>query len=152
MKQGDIIEVQVKEIHPGYIKIDYQGRDATLQIVDLTWKPGPVNPDDFVSVGDCIKVKVTKVVDDRFSVSLKEALPGGNPWLNPPRVGQVYRSKVSVVTEYGAFFDITSYCRALLHIDNMNKQYKVGDIDNVKVKYVDVERQRVELILAGSKL
>ncbi|AJQ93376.1 transcriptional accessory protein [Gynuella sunshinyii YC6258] len=56
------------------------------------------------------------------------------------------------MTEYGAFFDITSYCRALLHIDNMNKQYMVGDIDNVRVKYVDVEKRRVELVLAEAKL
>ncbi|WP_044616191.1 hypothetical protein [Gynuella sunshinyii] len=111
-----------------------------------------MNPNDFVAVGDFIKVKVTKIIGDRFSVSLREAQPGGNPWLDPPKVGQVYRSKVGVVTEYGAFFDITSYCRALLHIDNMNKQYMVGDIDNVRVKYVDVEKRRVELVLAEAKL
>ena len=84
MRKNDIIEVDVTEVNPGYILIEHNGLPATLQIIDLTWKPGVVNPNVHVSVGDKISVKVMKIIGDRYSVSLREALPGGNPWDNPP--------------------------------------------------------------------
>lgn len=148
MKEGDIIKVRVNEVQPGYAKVDYNGQCATLQLVDVIWAPGPVNMHKFVAVGDLIEVKVTKIIGNLFSISLREVLEGGNPWLNPPKIGQTFHSSVSLITEYGVFFDITPYCRALLHIDNTKRRYKIGDIEHIKVKSVNVDLQKVELDLA----
>ena len=149
MKEGDIIEVSVTEVNPGYILIEYNEKPATLQVIDLTWKPGRVNPKDFVSVGDHVKVKVTKVIGEKYSVSLREALPNGNPWNKPPKIGERFQGKVSVVTDYGYFFDITEYCRALLHKDDATKTYKIGEPEILIVKSIEIKLRKVELSVAN---
>lgn len=145
MKEDEIIEVNVKEVHPGYILVEHKGLPATLQVTELTWKPGIVNPNDYVSAGESISVKVLKVTGDRYSISLREAAPEGNPWRNPPKIGEVFHSKTSVVADYGYFFDITDYCRALLLKTDTNRSYEVGDSETVVVASIDLESHKVSL-------
>lgn len=39
MEVDQIIEVLVTAVNPGFVKVDYEGRPATLQATELTWKP-----------------------------------------------------------------------------------------------------------------
>lgn len=150
MKVNQIIEVTVTKVEPGYIKIDYEGRSATLQITELTWKPGKLDSSDYVKVGQNIRVKVTAVAGNEFSVSLREACLGGNPWNDPPNVGEQFYAPVVAVTEYGYFFEITYFCHALLLLENALKNYQLGDRVNVKVSSVELDRKKVELVLADA--
>jgi hypothetical protein len=51
MEEGEIIEVEVQEVHLGYIKIEHEGKSATLQITELMWKPELVDSSRFANVG-----------------------------------------------------------------------------------------------------
>lgn len=146
MEVNQIIEVVVTKVEPGYVKIDFEGRSATLQITELTWKPGKLDSADYVSVGQKIRVKVMSVAGNEFSVSLREASLGGNPWSEPPMVGEEFFAPVVNVTDYGYFFEITYFCHALMMRENAPDSFQLGDRVNVKVSSADPERRRVELL------
>ena len=146
MNINDIIQVVVTKVEPGYVKVDYNGHEETLQITELTWRYGRVNPEDYVRVGQSIRVKVIAVLGDRFSVSMREAALGGNPWENPPKKGEVYFSPVVFVADYGYFFELAYYCQALMKIENVKGDYQIGDRVKVVVSKVDLERNRVEVL------
>ncbi len=149
MEVNQIIEVAVTKVEPGYVKVKYEGRSATLQITELTWKPGKLDSADYVCVGQKIRVKVNAVAGNDFSVSLREASLGGNPWSSPPKQGEVFFAPVVKVTDYGYFFEITYFCHALLMKENAPITYQLGDRVKVKVSTADSERKRVELVLAN---
>ncbi len=145
---NQIIEVLVTKVQPGYVNIEYEGRSAILQITELTWRPGRLDSSDYVSVGQQVRVKVVAVAGKKFSVSLREASLGGNPWSEPPRVGEEYFAPVVNVTEYGYYFEITYFCHALMMRENVPDNLQLGDRVRVKVLSVDLDRNRVELFPA----
>lgn len=149
MELGQIIDVTVTKVEPCYVKIDYDGRSATLQITELTWKPGKLDSSDYVKVGETIRVKVIAIAGDQFSVSLREACLGGNPWNDPPNVGERYFAPVVNVTGYGYFFEITYFCHALLLAENSIDKYQLGDRVNVEVSSIKLSPYRVEVVLAN---
>ncbi|MCH8490910.1 MAG: S1 RNA-binding domain-containing protein [Oceanicaulis sp.] len=149
MEVNQIIEVTVTKVEPGYVKIDYEGHPATLQITELTWKPGKLDSSDYVKVGQKIRVKVIAIAGNEYSVSLKQACLGGTPWDNPPKIGDRYFAPVVFVADYGYFFEITYFCHALLLRENTPDTYQLGDRVNVKVSSVDLNRRKVKLELAN---
>jgi len=146
MKLNQIIEVVVAEVEPGYVNVDFEGRPATLQITELTWKPGKLYSADYFSVGQKIRVKVIAIANNEFSVSLREASLGGNPWNDPPQVGDEYFAPVVRLCDYGYFFEITYFCYALMMKENATDTFQIGDRIRVKVSKVDVERKRVDVL------
>lgn len=146
MEINQVIEVNVTKVEPGYVKVDYAGDSGTLQITELTWKPGKVDSSDYVSVGQRIRVKVNAVSGREFSVSLRQALLGGNPWDNPPEEGEVFFAPVVNITDYGYFFEISYFCHALLLSDKQIEKYQLGDRVKVKVISVDTNNKKVELV------
>ena len=148
MKENDIIEVKVTKVHPSYVKVEYLNKETTLQITELTWKAGKFESSDYVQEGDSIRVKVIKVEGERFSVSMRQACFGGNPWDQAPTTGEEYFAPVVSITEFGIFFELTYYCHALMHNKHLSRQYQKGDRVLVRVVSADPERQRVEVIEA----
>lgn len=149
MELNQTIEVTVTKVEPGYIKIDYKGKSATLQITELTWKPGKLESSDYLKVGQMIRVKVIAIAGDQFSVSLREACLSGDPWNDPPKVGERYFAPVVNVTDYGYFFEITYFCHALLLAENAMGKYQLGDRVNVEVSSEKLSPSRVEVVLAN---
>ncbi|MBB6523019.1 S1 RNA-binding domain-containing protein [Pseudoteredinibacter isoporae] len=142
MRVNDIIEVVVIQVEEGFVKVDYHGKLAILQITELTWRAGKIAPEDYVNVGDVVRVKIIKVDGDLFSVSLKEAQAGGNPWRGLS-VGDQYLSPVVLKADYGYFFEITYFCHALLKIENASRDYQLGDRIRLEVSDINYERKRV---------
>ncbi|TQV74104.1 S1 RNA-binding domain-containing protein [Aliikangiella marina] len=146
MVLGEIIKVTVTKVHPSYVKVEYEGREATLQIAEITWRAGKMYSSDYVKEGQQIRVKVVAVEGDAFSVSLKEASYGGNPWKSPPRVDEEFFASVVRIAEYGYFFELNYYCHALMLLEDAPETLQMGDRVKVKVKSCSSERQRVEVV------
>lgn len=149
MEVDQIIEVLVTAVNPGFVKVDYEGRPATLQATELTWKPRALDSSEYVKVGQRIRVKVTAISGNSYSISLRQALLGGNPWDKPPRVGDHFFAPVVGITDYGYFVEITYFCHALLLSENTPDQYQIGDRIETIVSSVDLSRHRVQLVLAN---
>jgi len=146
MKINDVIKVLVTKVHHSYVKVQYQGKESTLQITELTWKTGKLDVSQYVKEGEEIRVKVIKLDGERFSVSMKQALLGGDPWLNAPHVGDEFFAPIVSITDYGVLLELSYFCRALLLRENISQEYQLGDRITVKVVSSNPERQRIEVI------
>jgi len=146
MELNQVINVVVVKVHPSYVKIEFEGRQATLQVTELTWRAGKIDSSDYVSVGQKIRVKVIAILGNEFSVSLREASLGGNPWNQPLKIGEEYFAPMVRVTEYGYFFEITYFCHALMIKENAPDNLQLGDRIKVKISSSNPERKRIELL------
>ena len=106
LKEGDIIEdAKVKATTDWGIFLDIKGIDALLHVSDLSH--GRVKkPSDLVTIGQSMKVKITKIdkVTNRVSASVKALTDDPYESLEKKyKIGSVYTGTVTKLMDYGAF-------------------------------------------------
>jgi small subunit ribosomal protein S1 len=106
LKEGDIIEeAKVKATTDWGIFLDINGIDALLHVSDLSH--GRVKkPSDMVTIGQSIKVKITKIdpATNRVSASVKALTE--DPYASLAQkyeVGKIYEGTVTKIMDYGCF-------------------------------------------------
>lgn len=155
---GDVVEGVVKTITSYGAFFTVNGLDGLIHMNELSWKKIS-SPDDVVSVGDRIKVKVVSIEEKKgktqVAFSLKAMTP--NPWdvVNAEEyLGKVLDVKVVQVMDYGAFVSVGDL-EGLIHISEMtwsktksakaSDYVKRGDVVTAKVITVDVENHKMAL-------
>lgn len=129
------------------------GIEGLVHISDLTWSKKIKNIDDFVKVGDKIKVKVIVLdtVEKKLKLSIKSLEK--NPWdlINENnQIGSVLKGKVVEVKDFGIFVEVEQGVDAFIHIsdfswDKVNKDYyKLGDEVEFKVIEIDGKNQKIK--------
>ena len=157
IKEGDIVEdAIVKATTDWGIFLDINGIDALLHVSDLSH--GRVKkPSDLVTIGQKIKVKITKIDEktNRVSASIKALTE--NPYVNIEKkykVGEVYEGIVTKIMDYGCFVKIEEGVEGLVHsseLDWTNKNVKPSNVLSVsqKIKFkivsIDKETKRISL-------
>lgn len=156
IQEGMIVKGIVKNITDYGAFIDLGGVDGLLHITDMSW--GRVkHPNNILSIGQEIEVKILKFDMDkeRVSLGLKQVQP--NPWeavTNKYVTGSKVSGKVVSVKDYGAFVELDDGIEGLIHISEMSwtnkvkhpsKMINVGEEVTVQVLEVDVENKRISL-------
>ena len=150
IKEGDIVEnAIVKATTDWGIFLDINGVDALLHVSDLSY--GRVKkPSDLVTIGQKLKVKITKIDDktNRVSASIKALTE--NPYENIEKkykIGQVYDGVVTKIMDYGCFIKIEEGIEGLVHnseLDWTNRNIKPNKVlavsQNIKVKIVNIDK------------
>jgi len=117
IKEGDIVDAQVKSILDWGAFLDLNGADALLHVTDLSYSR--VNkPSDLLSIGQSIKVKIIKIDSEtkRISCGVKQMHP--DPYENLEKkykVGKIYDGTVTKVVDYGAFVKLEEGLEGLVH-------------------------------------
>ena len=97
--------------------IDLDGIDALLHITDISWSR--INkPSELLSIGQSIKVKVTKIEPKtkKISVSIKHLTE--DPYsksINKYEIGKKYPAVVTKVQDYGCFAKLEDGLEGLIH-------------------------------------
>ena len=157
IKEGDIInEAIVKATTDWGIFLDINGIDALLHVSDLSH--GRVKkPSDLVTIGQKLKVKITKIDEktNRVSASIKALTE--DPFENIDqkyKVGETYKGIVTKIMDYGCFVKIEDGIEGLIHnseLDwtnrnvNPNKILSVSQKINFKIVSVDKDTKRISL-------
>ena len=157
IEQGDIIEdAIVKSTTDWGIFLDINGIDALLHVSDLSH--GRVKkPADLVSIGQKLKVKISKIdkKTNRVSASIKALTE--DPFENIEKkykVNEVYEGIVTKIMDYGCFVKIEEGVEGLIHnseLDWTNKNISPNKILNVsqKIKFkivnIDKSAKRISL-------
>jgi len=156
IEEGQIIEGIVKNLTDFGAFINLGGVDGLLHITDLSWKRVK-NPAEVLTIGDTISVKVLGCDRERSRISLGLKQLTEDPWLNIERrykVGDRVHGTVTNIADYGAFIEIESGIKGLVHVSEMDWTSKnvraedvcsVGEEIEVQVLSVDVERHRISL-------
>lgn len=158
IKEGDVVEdATVKATTDWGIFLDINGIDALLHVSDLSH--GRVKkPADLVTIGQKLKVKITKIdpKTNRVSASIKAL--SVDPYDNIEKkykVGEFYEGIVTKIMDYGCFVKIEDGIEGLVHcseLDWKNKNVKPSKIlsvsENIKFKIVNIDKENKRISLS----
>ena len=159
LKEGDIIDdAKVKATTDWGIFLDIKGIDALLHVSDLSH--GRVKkPADLVTIGQTMKVKITKIdkVTNRVSASVKALTEDPYDSLEKKyKIGSIYTGTVTKLMDYGAFVRLEDGIEGLIHSSELswtNKNVQPSKVlsssQEVKIKIVtiDSDAKRISLSL-----
>ena len=157
IKEGSIVNnAIVKATTDWGIFLDINGVDALLHVSDLSH--GRVKkPSDLVTIGQKLKVKISKIDQktNRVSASIKALTE--DPYSNIEKkykVGEFYQGTVTKIMDYGCFVRIEDGIEGLIHnseLDWTNRNVKPSKILSVsqKIKFkivnIDKDSKRISL-------
>jgi small subunit ribosomal protein S1 len=157
INEGDIIEdAIVKATTDWGIFLDINGIDALLHVSDLSH--GRVKkPSDLVTIGQKLKVKITKIDTNTKRVSASVKALTEDPYSNIDKkykIGETYEGTVTKIMDYGCFVRIEEGIEGLIHnseLDwtnrnvNPNKILSVSQKISFKIVNIDKDSKRISL-------
>ena len=159
IKENMIVEnAKVKATTDWGIFLDINGLDALLHVSDLSH--GRVKkPSELVTIGQNIKVKITKIDKEtnRISASVKALIE--DPYENLEskyKVGKIYEGVCTKIMDYGAFIKLEEGVEGLIHSSALSwtdknahpsKFLSVSETLKVKIVSIDLEAKRISLSL-----
>ena len=158
IKVDDIVDnAIVKATTDWGIFLDINGIDALLHVSDLSH--GRVKkPSDLVTIGQKIKVKITKIDEKTNRVSASVKALTEDPYENIEKkykVGEIYEGIVTKIMEYGCFVKIEDGIEGLIHnseLDWTNRNVKPSKIlsvsQNIKFKIVNIDKETKRISLS----
>ena len=156
IKEGEIVQGIVKNLTEWGVFIDLNGVDALLHITDISWSRIS-KPSELLSIGQSIKVKVTKIEPKtkKISVSVKHLTE--DPYskiINKYEVGKTYEAVVTKIQDYGCFAKLEEGLEGLIHQSELSwtkKTIHPGKVlstsQKIKVELLekDIEKRRLSL-------
>ncbi len=158
IKEGSIVEnAIVKATTDWGIFLDINGVDALLHVSDLSH--GRVKkPSDLVTIGQKLKVKITKIdpKTNRVSASVKALTEDPYSSIEKKyKIGEIYEGTVTKLMDYGAFVRMQEGIEGLIHnseLDWTNKNIKPSKIlsvsQNIKFKIVNIDKESKRISLS----
>ena len=157
LKEGDIIEkAKVKATTDWGIFLDINGIDALLHVSDLSH--GRVKkPADLVTIGQEMKVKITKIDPSTNRVSASVKALTEDPYDNLEKkykVGEIYEGTCTKLMEYGVFVKLEDGVEGLIHSSELSwiqkniqpsKVLSVSQKIKVKIVTIDTAAKRISL-------
>ena len=131
LKEGDIVEnAKVKATTDWGIFLDIDGIDALLHVSDLSY--GRVKkPSDLVTIGQSLKVKITKIdkTTNRVSASIKALTE--DPYENLSKkfkIGEIYEGTCTKLMDYGVFVKLDEGIEGLIHNSELSGKIEMCNL------------------------
>lgn len=115
------------------------------------------NVEDFVRVGDKLKLKIIKINPQTGKMELSLKALKANPWDSVDvkyKIDSIVKGKVVKILPFGAVIELDSELSGFLHISNFSwirvvkspqELIKLGQIVEVKILEIDKENQKISL-------
>ena len=156
LEEGNVVDGVVKNITEYGAFVDLGGVDGLLHVTDISWKR--VNhPSEVFAVGDTVKCQIIKINKDTNRISLGMKQLEEDPWAAVAQTfapGTKHTGKITNITDYGAFVELSSGVEGLVHVSEMSwnkKNVHPGkiveqnqDVD-VVVLEIDMDKRRISL-------
>jgi len=156
MKEGDTLSGTVRSLVPYGAFIDLGGVDGLLHVSDIAW--GRVSkPEDVLSVGQELQVRILKIDPETKKMSLGLKQLQAEPWVAAAgkyQAGQRVTGTVTRITDFGAFVEMEAGVEGLIHISEMSWGKKVrhpsdvlkpGDTVDAVILGIKPEERRISL-------
>jgi small subunit ribosomal protein S1 len=156
LREGDVVTGQVRSMASYGAFVDIGGIDGLLHVSDLSWSR-VAQPEDVLSVGQQVEVKVLKIDAEsrRISLGLKQLQP--EPWDTAAeryQGGQRVTGTVRRLMDFGAFVELEPGIEGLIHVSEMSwvkrvrkpsDILKVGDTVEAVILAVHPAERRISL-------
>lgn len=167
VKPGDVLEGTVTRLAAfgAFVELT-PGIEGMVHVSELSWARIQ-QPDEAVSVGDKVRVKILTIGEapkgkgTRISLSVKQA--AGDPWEGVAErleQDQIVPGKVVRLAPFGAFVEVLPGIEGLVHVSELSWTRRVhkpedvlaaGDVVNVKIKELDPAKRRISLSLRDAE-
>ena len=155
LKVGDVIEGTVTGVIDFGVFVNVDGIEGLVHISEISWERVE-DPRNYVKIGQKIEAKIIAIDKDRLSLSIKQM--SEDPWLSEVKKfkkGTVVEGKITRITPFGAFVQLSPAVEALVHVSEMGdddsidpeKLFKLNEQKKFKVLEVDTDNRKIALSL-----
>jgi small subunit ribosomal protein S1 len=159
LKIGDVVEGVVTGVIDFGAFVNVDGIEGLVHISEISWERVE-DPRKYIKVGDTIKAKIIAIDKDRLSLSIKQM--SEDPWLSEVKQfkkGDSVEGKITRITPFGAFVQLSSSVEALVHVSEMSDDesvdpeevFKLNEKKKFKVIDVDTDNRKIALSLKDVK-
>jgi small subunit ribosomal protein S1 len=159
MQVGDVVEGVATGVVDFGIFVNVNGVEGLVHISEIAWDRVD-NPGSYVKVGDKVQAKIISIDRDKLSLSMKQLMP--DPWIKDAakyKVGDQIEGKVTRITPFGAFVQVTPAIEALVHISELSDTHvedpstlvKLGETKKFRIIAIDPEAHKLSLSLKSQK-
>ncbi len=159
LKVGDVVNGVVTGVIDFGAFVNVDGIEGLIHISEISWERVE-DPRDYIKNGDQIEAKIIAIDKDRLSLSLKQMQE--DPWLNEVKAfkkGEMVEGKVTRITPFGAFVQLSPSVEALVHVSEMSddegvdpeKIFQLNEKKQFKVIDIDTEGRKIALSLKNAK-
>lgn len=159
LKAGDEVEGVVTGVIDFGAFVNVDGIEGLVHISEISWERVE-DPREYVKNGQTIKAKIIAIDKDRLSLSMKQMQE--DPWLNEVKAftkGDTVEGKVTRITPFGAFVQLSPSVEALVHVSEMSnddgadpeKVFQLNEKKQFKVLDIDTDARKIALSLKDAK-
>jgi small subunit ribosomal protein S1 len=157
-KPGDRVTSTVTRVAEfgAFVELE-PGIEGLIHISEMSWARKVRAASDVVKPGETVEVMILGVnpADRRISLGLKQTL--GDPWAEVAQkfgVGSVIEGRVTSMTKFGAFVQLTEGVEGMIHISEISAEkrinhpqdvLKLGQSVKAQVLAVDGEKRQLRL-------
>jgi len=159
LKVGDAVEGVVTGVIDFGAFVNVDGIEGLVHISEISWERVE-DPREYVKNGQTIKAKIIAIDKDRLSLSMKQM--NEDPWLSEVKAfkkGSIVEGKITRITPFGAFVQLSSAVEALVHVSEMSndegidpeKIFQLNEKKQFKVLDIDTDARKIALSLKDAK-
>lgn len=153
------VDDKVKGIVTGVVDfgvfVNVDGIEGLVHISEIAWDRVD-NPAHYVKVGQEIEAVIIAIDQDKLSLSIKQL--SKDPWMEEIakyKVGDTVEGKVTRITPFGAFVQVSPVIEALVHISELSADHvtdpaslvKVGETRSFRIIAIEREHHKLSLSL-----
>ncbi len=130
--------------------------DGMIHVSDMSWTRKINNPNEMLKVGDEVEAVILDIDPQQQRISLGLKQIEEDPWANINdlyKIGDVVTGKVTKITTFGAFIELTHKIDGLVHISQISKdrvekvkdKLSLGQEIEARVIKIDRDERRIGL-------
>jgi small subunit ribosomal protein S1 len=160
IREGMTVKGKITSIREFGAFVEVEGIEGLIPISEIGWSRTD-NVKEVLAEGQDVEVVVLKLdwENDRFSFSLKQALP--DPWQDIAKrfpAGSFHSGTVIRLAKFGAFVNLAAGIDGLIHISKLGGGRRInhpkeiveeGQTVDVKIEEIDQENKRLSLALVA---
>ena len=156
LQEGQVLSGVVKNITDYGAFVDLGGVDGLLHVTDIAWRR--INhPSEALQVGETVEVQVIRFNTETQRISLGMKQLQSDPWEAAQanfQIGTKVTGRVTNITDYGAFVELSDGVEGLVHVSEMSWTKKnvhpgkiVSTSQEVEVMVLDIDsvKRRISL-------
>lgn len=155
LKVGDEVEGEITGVIDFGAFVNVDGIEGLIHISEISWERVE-DPKKYIKVGEKVKAKIIAIDKDRLSLSMKQM--NEDPWLSEVKkfsVGKTAEGKVTRITPFGAFVQLSPAVEALVHVSEMSNDdsvnpeeiFRLNEKKKFKIIDIDEEARKIALSL-----
>ncbi len=154
LKEGDVVKGLVTGVIDFGAFVNVDGIEGLIHISEISWERIE-DPRKYIKIGELVEAKIIGIDKDRLSLSLKKM--SEDPWTSEVKdleKGGSVEGKITRITPFGAFVQISPAVEALVHISEMGeadeqadpeKVFKLGESKQFKILDIDTSGRKIAL-------